>query len=201
MSDRLDRLLNESRPPDATALPGVADRAREVAAGAASGEGQPFRPRRPRWWNFLVFGTVAVAASAAAIPPLVAWAPWEPDLVVSREFPVTDGGELTNCVVIVRVGQDEHAGGADAGRHLDEARRFLQDGDWSDITVDLDDVEAYLDAMTPQQRALREEAGISNPHLLSMLASNEITSEFEEAGYLKHGVWLESMGTCDEVGE
>ncbi|MCP2030355.1 hypothetical protein L1277_000419 [Okibacterium sp. HSC-33S16] len=183
-----------------TDLPGVTERARQVAERTANDRDTvTSRPERRRLWGVLAFSAVVVAVSAAAIPTIISWAPWEPDAVISREFPITDGGKSTDCVVIIRAVQAENATGAEAEADLENARRFLQEEDWSAISVDLDDLDAYLDSMPPEQRALREETGINPPALLSMLTSNEVSAVFEQAGYLTSSVFLESTGRCGEV--
>lgn len=199
MTDPMDRLLDQSRPGNVSDLPGVAESARRVAERAASE--QISRHRRPRIWRWPVMGLVALAVSAGAIPPLIWWAPWEPDVVISREFPITDGGEPTECVVVVRVAREGVSDNAELDRQVEEARRYLQEEDWSSISVDLDDLDSYLNSLPPAQRELREQTGISPPAILAMLTSNKVSEAFERAGYLTSGVVIESAGRCDEVTE
>ena len=133
-------------------------------------------------------------AGAAAAPVLMDWPPWEPDLAIEREFPVAGVGDAA-CTVVVRVSTDDATAGDDQDARLNDARKFLEQHDWSDLE------SATLASLPSNDVAGARAQGIADPLILTMHLSDQIGAAFAAAGYLGNGVSLEQSGSCARDSE
>jgi hypothetical protein len=138
------------------------------------------------------FGVVLIASTgAAAMPSILDWAPWEPDIMIEREFSVASDDGTVKCVEVMRVDPDYATADENVGRNVTQARAFLQDNDWSYISVDLDDLSAY-------ERKTQERQGLSKGTMLAMMVHDEVVAEFHRHNQLGVGVTLSGFGRCDD---
>ena len=154
----------------------------------------PARRRRRRRNVAIGFslGVVLVAGTgASAIPTILEWAPWEPDIMIEREFSVSSGDGSAKCVEVMRVDPDYETADENVDRNVAQARAFLQDNDWSYISVDLDDLSAY-------DRKNQERQGLSEGTMLAMMVHDEVVAEFQRHNQLGVGVTLSGFGRCDD---
>jgi hypothetical protein len=153
--------------------------------------------RRPRMqlMTALTLGFVAIGGTAAAaVPALISWAPWEPDIVVERSFPLTGSDAVQDCVTVIRVMPDAATAGINAGDRLRAARAFLRDNDWTHISANLADIPA-------KEREGMERQGISESMMLTMQVNDQITAAFADEGHLGDGVRLELSARCGDAGD
>ncbi|MDJ0323041.1 hypothetical protein QMG61_04590 [Cryobacterium sp. PH31-AA6] len=193
MEDDLDRELNRANPFQRDSVPALVQSTQHLVASIAALD-RPARRRRRRR-NFAVgfgLGVVLIAGTgASAIPTILEWAPWEPDVMIEREFAVTGGHGSAKCVEVMRVDSDAKTADANADRNLAQARAFLQNNDWSNISVDLDDLSAF-------DRKNQERQGLSEGTMLAMMVHDEVVAEFRRHGHLGVGVTLSGFGRCDD---
>ncbi|MDJ0379200.1 hypothetical protein [Cryobacterium sp. PH31-L1] len=194
MDDELDRVLGTTR----TWAPGddvaIADEAKLLAIAIAADERSTTRR-----WNHrvkLVAGLSAIfalggATAVAAVPALLEWAPWEPDLVIEREFPVALSDKSQSCVVIMRVDIDDSTPDAEAARNLHDAQAFLSSNDWSLVQGD-------LRMLTPKERDMMRRQGLSKSAILTTSVSDQVSAAFLDAGHLKPGMSLSAVGHCGD---
>lgn len=194
MERSIEQRLDEAGAASISELPTVAAAAQDLARTVATSDGVKTERRRHK--IKMVSGLCAAlvlggATAATAGPAIVEWAPWEPDVMVERSFPLSDTGSTASCAVIVRVTRDERTAGPDADARLRDAREFLQEQDWSSLDASIADIPPRdLKAMTAQ--------GISEPLMLTMRIGDQVDAKFEAAGHLGRGVVVESVGRCDD---
>jgi hypothetical protein len=116
--------------------------------------------------------------------------PFEPDLVVDREFPDDDGTPV-RCTVFTSAVLDSATAGEDAQQRLDAAKAHLAHPtvDWSTVDVDLDDMPA-------DEQASRRDQGVTSPQLYTMVLSTMIAVDFDAAIGLGSGVSRQSYVRC-----
>ena len=127
-----------------------------------------------------------VAPEAAPTAP-----PWEPDLVVEREFPDADG-TLVPCTIFIRAAADEATASDDALERLAAAQAHLRAGDWSTVPVS-------LDSMPADEQESRRAQGVSDPELYTMVLTHLIDADFSATGLLGVGVSKEGYVTCGDA--
>lgn len=194
MDDELDRVLGTTRTWAPGADVAIADEAKLLAIAIAADH----RATKRRWSQpfKLVAGLSAIfalggATAVAAVPALLEWAPWEPDLVIQREFPVAFSDKSQSCVVIMRVDTDDATPDAEAARNLHDAQVFLSSNDWSLVQGD-------LSMVTPKQRDMMRRQGMSESAMLTTSVSDQVSAAFLEAGHLKPGMSLSAVGHCGD---
>ncbi len=111
--------------------------------------------------------------------------------MIEREFSVASGGGNAKCVEVMRVDPDYETADENVDRNVAQARAFLQDNDWSYISVDLDDLSAY-------DRKTQERQGLSEGTMLAMMVHDEVVAEFQRHNQLGVGVTLSGFGRCDD---
>lgn len=189
----IQQRVEEARPANVTDNPVVDHLAHDLAYSIAQTAAAQRRRRRPRirLITALTLGFLAVGGTAAAaVPALISWAPWEPDIVVERSFPIPGNDDVNHCVTVIRVMPDAATEGSDGDERVRAARAFLQDNDWSTLDADLADIPA-------KDREGMERQGISEQLMLTMQINDQITGAFSDAGHLGDGVRLDLSARCD----
>jgi hypothetical protein len=193
MERSIEQRLDEVGSTSVYEQPAVAAAVRELVRTVAASDGAKVGRRRHRIKMIagLCLALVLGGGTAAtAGPALLAWAPWAPDAVIERAFPISGSAGSASCAVIVRVVPDPQTGGSDADTRLREAREFLQQHDWTTLDASIADIPAKeLRGMTAQ--------GISEQLMLTLRVGDQVGAQFEAAGHLGRGVALESAGRCD----
>ncbi|MEB0306845.1 hypothetical protein QN345_16210 [Cryobacterium sp. 10I1] len=151
--------------------------------------------RRRRHRRFVIggigVGVVLLAGTgASALPGLIEWAPWAPDIVLDRAFPVSDGTGLTGCVIVMRVEPDYATGDENTDAHVADARAFLQGHDWSTIEATLRQRSAF-DWLALARQGKTEAGSLTGE------VTEQIAQAMTQAGYLGHGVALSASERCD----
>lgn len=118
------------------------------------------------------------------LPPLG----WEPDVVVSRDFPDADG-RLVPCTVAIRV-TTASAGTVTAEDFtaLLDARTWASARDWDTIEVSIDDVPAEM-------LAVQRDRGTPESMILASALADAISDELSSV--VTTGLTLEGRTTCD----
>ncbi|WBM79873.1 hypothetical protein KIV56_17150 [Cryobacterium breve] len=151
------------------------------------------RRRRHRRFSIGAIGVGVVllaGTGASALPGIIEWAPWTPDIVVDRAFPISDGTGLTGCVIVMRVDPDYTTGDGNTDAHVANARAFLQGHDWSTIEATLGEVSAF-------DRVALARQGETEAGRLTGEVTEQIAQVMTQAGYLGHGVALSASERCD----
>ncbi|TFB83630.1 hypothetical protein E3O44_17315 [Cryobacterium algoricola] len=151
--------------------------------------------RRRRHRRFVIggigVGVVLLAGTgASALPGIIEWAPWAPDVVLDRAFPISDGTGLTGCVIVMRVEPDSATGDENTDAHVADARAFLQGHDWSTLEVTLGQVSAF-------DRVALARQGQTEAGSLTREVTEQIAQAMTQAGHLGHGVALSASERCD----
>ena len=193
MEHDLDQALKRANPFPSDADPDLKQFTHRLAVSVAAGDHRAKHRRRRR--NMAAgfgLGVVLIAGTgASAIPAILEWAPWEPDITIEREFAVAGGDGSAKCVEVMRVDPDYGTADENVDRNVARARAFLQDNDWSHISVDLDDLSSY-------DRKTQERQGLSEGTMLAMMVHDEVLAEFQRNDQLGVGVSLAGFARCDD---
>lgn len=194
MDDQIDRLLSTTRPGAAGDDVIIAEEAKLLASVIAADN----RSTKRRWSHqFKLVAGLSVAfvlggaTAVAAVPALLEWAPWEPDVVIEREFPLSLSDTSQSCVVIMRVDADDSTPDRETTRNLHDAQDFLSNNDWSFVQGD-------LSMVPPKERDMMRRQGMSESAILTTTVSDQVSEAFVEAGHLKTGISLSTVGRCDD---
>jgi hypothetical protein len=116
--------------------------------------------------------------------------PFEPDLVVDREFPDDDGTPV-RCTIFTSAVLDSATAGEDAQQRLEAAKAHL-----AHPTVNWSTVEVNLDDMPADEQASRRDQGVTGPQLYTMVLSTMIAVDFDAAIGLGSGVSRQGYVRC-----
>lgn len=170
------------------------------------------RLRRIIAGSALSVGILGLGVTAAtAGPAVIDWLGWTPDVVAQRTFELKDGSDLGLCEVFIRVEPDypDDVPKEEVDRRTAEARTFLTEHDWDPLIASITtaEIEAAYQLEVERRAAYSIASGtIPPPATYSTEATqvivDRVSAEFEQAGYLKQGVSLESAaGPCDGTTE
>lgn len=129
-------------------------------------------------------GCTAVTPTPSPVPtdsanqPPVVESEW--DAKITQEFDGDDG--TVTCIAYVRA----EGGTADA----EAASAFLSKGNW-------DDVEVSLDQFDEGDLEQRRENGASDPELLMMLVTDQVSQDLIDAGLFTTDVSLQNDTRCE----
>lgn len=147
-------------------------------------------------WAALALVMLAGCATAAPAPePSVTSPPaqkpqampFEPDLLLIKVFPDTDGSPKT-CEIRIAAVADPATGDTDDTR-LSAAHSFLRDGDWSDVDV-------ALDQIPPDELATAHDRGLGDAEVLMSALSEHVIDDVRAAGFVGDGVSVQVYNRC-----
>jgi len=223
MTRSLEERLSAARPRPWQDSDDVDNAASELALTIARAHITPRRrPHHRTKFSVLLAGALVLgtATTAAAVPAIVAWAPWEPDVSVQRVFTL-DTGETASCTLVMKVLPDYAATTENLDRNVEVARVFLRDHDWSSIVrqgsrqadealrLSTDAAETQIKFDEAQRKlgtgptpALTPAASPPASTSVASDMSTDVQQVFQRAGLLKAGVSVESRIACtDEAPE
>jgi hypothetical protein len=195
----LNRLLTDAAPPSRTDDELVRQAARGTARAVASTMhvSVPRRKTRAMW---IIGGAIVLATTgvtgAVAVPALMEWGDWQPDLIVEHEFLVTAEGTPVDCIIAKRVEPSPPDGidDPDIQKRLKAASLFLNDYDAISLDASLADVAPDdLEGMRAQ--------GQSDSLILASVINDKISAALHDEGLLGPGLLLTSYVRCGEVSE
>jgi hypothetical protein len=195
----LNRLLADAAPPSRTDDEQVRQAARRTARAVASTM-RVAAPRRKRRALSITAGTLVFAATgvtgAVAVPALMEWGNWQPDLIVEREFVVTAEGTPADCIIAKRVEPSPPAGISDpeVQKRLKAASLFLSEFDATSLDASLEDV-------TPEDLEGMRAQGQSDSLILAGVLDGEISTALSDEGLLGPGLMLSTYVRCSEDSE
>jgi len=128
----------------------------------------------------------AVAEPPAEITP--SEPSWEPDLVVTRDYPDADGAPV-ECTTFLRVVAASENASDDVVAQVDAARAHLAVAEWTEVDVSLDDMPA-------DEQESRRAQGVSDPELQTMILSGLIYDDLAANGFTGTGLAHETFVTC-----
>lgn len=218
--DWIDEAVRQAAPPALGSDPATAAEAEALALSVVSG----LRERR-RWSRLhriiagsaLSVGVVGLGVTAAtAGPAAIDWMGWTPDVVAQRSFELKDGTELGLCEVFFSVQpsyRDHDVPDEEVDLRTEAARKFLTEHDWDPLiaSITADDIQARYELEVQRRAAFTDPASVASgatppPATYSIAATRligeRVSAEFEQAGYLIHGVSLTAAaGPCDDATE
>jgi hypothetical protein len=215
LMDWVDERVRRAAPRALGAEAATAEQAEAVARAVVAAKGRELsgvsRVRRFIGGTALGIGILGLGVTAAAAAPAVIdWLGWAPDVVAQRSFEVGDGSELGLCEVFIRVTpvySDDMSDG-EVDRRTQEAREFITEHDWEPLIFSItgNEIEEAFAAEIAQRSVPTSDGTMPPPASLSLvvtqLMGERISDEFQLAGYLRHGVSLESAaGPCTGATE
>ena len=199
MDTESNRLLTDAAPPSRTDDELVRQAARGTARAVASTM-QVRVPRRKSRALWITGGAIVLAATgvtgAVAVPALMEWGDWQPDLIVEREFVVTAEGTSVDCIIAKRVEPSPPEGIDDpeVQKQLKAASQFLSDFNATSLNASLEDVN-------PENLAGMRAQGQSDTLILAGVIDDQISSALSDEGLLGPGMLLKTYVRCSEDAE
>lgn len=213
MNSELDDRLSQSASRRLGDDPAVVASALRLARAVADSANSPSHKRAHRV-KIAIGLSIAIAVggatTATAVPALIAWAPWEPDVAVSRSFPLTGGG-TAECTMVITIDRDFATADSHLENNVANAREFLRDHDWSQLVISTDRLSEENATAQRAQQAAEAAAAASGQSgatpssaaakpqdsVVAMNFTEQVSRTFTKAGMLKPGVSVESRTVCD----
>jgi len=218
MTQSLEDKISSAQPHPWLESDEIDDSARRLALAVSQENATAWRSRHRVKFAVLLAGALVVgsATTAAAVPAIVAWAPWEPDATVQRSFTL-DTGQSASCTMVMKVLPDLATATDDLDRNVKDARVFLRDHDWSAIlrlgsrqakealrlSAAAAETQSKFDeaqgaAATSASPAPSPKAPLSESTSIAADVSTRVQEVFQSAGVLKAGVSVESQIECTD---